>query len=120
MLDIDKAKLLLMLPALDPNFLPQPPSDSLLKQANDLDLVIEIMNWMSGMYFGPVVGQDDQAWLFKIGSGRAGILSFSEIEEGAVIPQLGDNILLTSTHGIVHVVVLQSPKNGRTDVNRLE
>ena len=48
MLDIDKAKLLLMVAALDPDFLPQPPSDSLLEQAHELDLVIEIMNWMSG------------------------------------------------------------------------
>ncbi|HLD44989.1 MAG TPA: hypothetical protein VJC18_06100 [bacterium] len=119
MIDIDKAMLVLVLAALDPNFLP-PYSDSLIKQAKELDLLIERMNWTTGMYFGPVVGQDDQAWLIKIGTGRASVLPFCEIEEGAVIPRLGDNILLTLTHGLVHVVVFPSSENNSEDEKRLD
>ena len=119
MIDMDKARLALMLAILDPNF-PPPNSDSLLQQAKELDLVIEVINWTSGTYFGPVVGQDEQAWLIKIGTGRAGGLSFGEIEEGAVVPRLGNNILLTLTHGLVDIVVLPFTKNARTDVNPLE
>ena len=84
------------------------------------DFVEAAMNWTDGMYSGPVVAQDDQAWLIKIGTGRAGVLSFTEIEEDAVIPRLGDNILLTLTHGIVHVVVVQSANNAGTEARRLE
>lgn len=118
MIDINKAQLILIEAILDPDF-PPPNSDSLLQQAKELDLVIEVMDWTDGMYCGPVVGQDDQAWLIKIGTGRAAVLSFDEIEDGAAIPRLGDNLLLTLTHGIVHVVVFSSPKNARTDVNLL-
>ena len=119
MIDMDKARLALMLANLDPNF-PPPNSSSLLQQAKKLNLVIEAMNWTDGMYSGPVVAQDDQACLIKIGTGRAGVLSFTEIEEDAVIPRLGDNILLTLTHGIVHVVVVQSANNAGTEAKRLE
>lgn len=119
MIDIDKARMVFMLTTLDPNF-PPPYSDMLMQQAGELNLVIEAMDWTAGMYFGEVVEQDDQGWLIKIGSGRAGVLSFCEIEEGTVIPRIGDKILLTFTRGIVHVVVLQSPKNAHVDANRLE
>ncbi len=119
MIDIDKARQGLMQAILDPNF-PPPPSDSLFQQAKELDLVIEKMNWTSGMYFGPVVGQDDEAWLIKTGTGRAGVLTFGEIEEGAIVPRLGDNILLAMTHGMVNVVVWPTDKNSRTDTKRLE
>ena len=119
MIDMDKARLALMLAILDPNF-PPPNSSSLLQQAKKLNLVIEVMNWTDGMYSGPVLAQDDQAWLIKIGTGRAGILSFAEIENNSVIPRLGDNILLTLTHGIVHVVVLPSTENASTDAERFE
>lgn len=119
MIDMDKARLALMLAILNPNF-PPPNSSSLLQQAKKLNLVIEVMNWTDGMYSGAVLAQDDQAWLIKIGTGRAGILSFAEIEENAVIPRLGDNILLTLTHGIVHVVVLPSAENASTDAERFE
>jgi hypothetical protein len=119
MIDMDKARLALMLAILDPNF-PQPNSNSLLQQATELNLVIEVMNWTDGMYSGPVLGQDDQAWLIKIGTGRAGVLWFTEIEEDAVIPRLRDKILLTLTHGIAHVVVLPSVNNAGTEANRLE
>lgn len=103
MIDIDKGLVVLMLATLDPNF-PPPNSDSLMQQAKALDLVIEMMNWTAGMYFGPVVGQDDQAWLIMIGTRRAGVLSFSEIREGGVLPRLGDNVLLTLSHGMAQVV----------------
>lgn len=119
MIDIDKALLILIEATLDPDF-PPPNSYSLLRQAKELGVEIEVMNWMTGMYFGPVVGQDDQAWLVKIGNGRAGVLSFDEIEDGAMVPRLGDNLLLTLSHGIVHAIVLPSPKNARADVGRLE
>ena len=118
MIDMDKARLALMLAIFDPNF-PPPNSSSLLQQARKLNLVIEVMNWTDGMYSGPVVAQDDQAWLIKIGSGRAGVLAFSEIEEGAGTPSMGDHILLTLTHGIVNVVVLPSDNNASTESKRL-
>ena len=105
MIDINKARQVLTQAILNPE-LPPPNSDSLLQQAKELGLVIEAMNWTSGVYSGPVVGQDDQAWLIKIGTGQAGVLSFGEIKEGALDPRLGDNILLTLTHGLVHIVVL--------------
>lgn len=119
MIDMDKAGLALMLAILDPNF-PPPNSNSLLQQAQELNLAIEVMNWTGGVYSGPVVGLDDQAWLIKIGTGRAGVLSFAEIEEDAVIPRLGDKILLTLTHGIVHVVVLPSANIASTEAKRLD
>ncbi|MDP2770555.1 MAG: hypothetical protein Q8O81_12070 [Giesbergeria sp.] len=119
MIDLDKARVALMLATLNPDFLP-PYSEFLLQQTKKLDLVIEAMNWTSGTYSGPVVGQDDQAWLIKIGAGRAGVLSFDKIEEGAVAPRLGDNILLTLTRGLAQVVVLQSPKNIPTNETRPE
>lgn len=114
MIDINKAQQVLMQAILNPDF-PPLNSDSLLQQAKELGLVIETMNWTSGMYSGPVVGQDDQAWLIKIGTGQAGVLSFGEIEEGAMVPQLWDNILLTFTHGLAHVIVMPADKNTSTD-----
>ena len=54
MIDMDKARLALMLAIFDPNF-PPPNSSSLLQQARKLNLVIEVMNWTDGMYSGPVV-----------------------------------------------------------------
>lgn len=119
MIDINKARQVLTQAILNPDF-PPSNSNSLLQQAKKLGLVIEAMNWTSGMYSGPVVGQDDQAWLIKIEAGQAGVLSFSEIEEGAAVPQLGDNILLTFTHGIVHVVVMPADKNTSSDANQLK
>jgi len=99
MIDIEKANQILMQYILDPDFPLK--SASLIQQAKEMDLIIDPINWSDGMYFGPVVRQEDQdqAWLIKIGAGRAVVLAFSEIEEGAVVPRLGDNILLTLRHG---------------------
>lgn len=119
MIDINKAQQVLTQAILNPDF-PPPNSDSLLQQAKELGLVIEAMNWTNGMYSGPVVGQDDQAWLIKIGTGRAGVLSFDEIEDGATVPQLWDNMLLTFTHGLVHVVVMPADKNTSSDARQRE
>jgi hypothetical protein len=115
MIDIDKARLILMQAILDPDFPFK--SDSLLQRAKEMDLVVDPINWFGGMYFGPVVGQDDQdqAWLIKIGTGKAVVLTFGEIEEGAAVPRLGDNVLLTLGNGIAHVVVWPSAKNASTD-----
>ena len=120
MINIDKARLILMQAILDPDFPFK--SASLLQLAKKMDLIVDPINWFGGMYFGPVVGQDDQdrAWLIKIGTGRAVVLTFGEIEEGAVVPRLGDNVLLTFGYGIAHVVVLPSAKNTSTDAKRLE
>ena len=119
MIDIDKAHLILIEAILDPDF-PPPNSYSLLLQAKELGVVIEVLNWTTGTYFGPVVGQDDEAWLIKIGNRRAGVLSFDEIEVGAMVPRLGDSLLLTISHGIVHAIVLPSSKNTRGNVGCLK
>ena len=115
MIDIEKANQILMQYILDPDFPLK--SASLIQQAKEMDLIIDPINWSDGMYFGPVVRQEDQdqAWLIKIGAGRAVVLAFSEIEEGAVVPRLGDNILLTLRHGMAYVIVWPSSKNIHMD-----
>ncbi len=115
MINIEKSKQILMRAILDPDFPFK--SASLIQQAKEMDLIIDSINWIDGLYFGRVVSQEDkdQAFLIKIGAGKAIVLTFCELEDGAVPPRLGDSVLVILIKGMAYLIAVPYSKNILTD-----
>jgi hypothetical protein len=114
-IDLERAKLVLLQAMLDVDM---QPSESLLRQARELELEIVNTDYTLNIYHGVVVGQDHKSWLIKYRNKGAVILNFEEIENGEVVPRFGDEVTLLMRFGIVTVEVKVAERNQRVDRKR--
>lgn len=88
------------------------------KLAHQLGLEIIEPDRMRGQYYGAVVGLDSRAWLIRVTSTHAMVLTFNEILEN-LNPRRGDNIRFGFKNGTLTASIQVHPSNVRADQAKL-
>ena len=76
--------------------------------ARERYLTISPINFMRGTYFGFVHFVDDHQCLVQYKTTGAIVLDLDEIPDGETPPLAGDQVLITTCHGLVKMTVKES------------